>query len=306
MAARNLRDRQVAEVGQHRRRLADRLADPLLVGLVEGGRAADQDRADHLAPHDQRNARGGARAGGAHRARQQGQPAAALAVRPAGPHRQAGPRLRPRAGSARAASRPAAAPPPPAGPRCCCCSAPRRWSWGRGSAPGSAAAAGAPRPRHSRSSSCRRIPPGPDRVAGPAGCARRRGRAGIRPPAGRPTATPTTSQIIRIGVGGRLHLLGLPLRLLDQEQPVQVLAERQVIGARSVASVAAGWVATMVGLSRSRTASHCRTNRSDVGQLGGRIARVQPHQSRSPRRRWSAAGWCTASRGGATGSPGWR
>ena len=52
----DLRDGQVAQVGQDRRRLADRLADPLLLGLGVGRRAAEQDRADHLAADRERNA----------------------------------------------------------------------------------------------------------------------------------------------------------------------------------------------------------------------------------------------------------
>ena len=45
----DLRDGQVAQVGQHGRGLADRLADPLLLRLGVAGRAAEQHRADHLA-----------------------------------------------------------------------------------------------------------------------------------------------------------------------------------------------------------------------------------------------------------------
>jgi len=89
----DLRDGQVAEVGQHGRGLADRLADPLLLRLGVPGRAAEQHRADHLAAHGERDARGGAGNGAAHRAGQQDGPPPVLAVRPARPDRQARARL---------------------------------------------------------------------------------------------------------------------------------------------------------------------------------------------------------------------
>ena len=94
----DLRDRQVAEVREDGRCLADGLADPLLVGLVVGGRAAEQHRADHLAADHERNAGRGAGHGGAHRAREQGRPLTVLAVRPARPDREARAGLWPRAG----------------------------------------------------------------------------------------------------------------------------------------------------------------------------------------------------------------
>ena len=175
----DLRHGQVAQVGQHRRRLADRLADPLLLGLGVGRRAAEQDRADHLAADRERDAGRGTRAPGRTPGRTAG-PAArrspGASGRTAPPGRSA---ARRRAGSRAAASRAAAASPPPAGPRCCSCSAPRRWSRA-GSAPGGAAAAGAPRPRRRRSAASRRTRPGPGRAPGSGGCggSRATGRAG--------------------------------------------------------------------------------------------------------------------------------
>jgi hypothetical protein len=85
---------QVAQVGQHRRRLADRLADPLLLRLRIAGWAAEQDRADHFAPDRERDARRGPWNGGAERAGQEARPPAAFAMRPARPDRQARARLR--------------------------------------------------------------------------------------------------------------------------------------------------------------------------------------------------------------------
>ena len=84
---------QVPQVGQHRRGLADRLADPLLLRLRIAGRAAEQDRADHFAADRERDARRGPGNGGADRAGQEARPAAIFAVCPARPDRQAGARL---------------------------------------------------------------------------------------------------------------------------------------------------------------------------------------------------------------------
>ena len=104
----DLRDGQVAQVGQHGRGLADRLADPLLLRLGVPGRAAEQHRADHLAAHGERDARGGAGNGAAHRAGQQGgRPRPRGAAGPTGPPGTSAARRR--AGSRPAASRPAAA-----------------------------------------------------------------------------------------------------------------------------------------------------------------------------------------------------
>ena len=100
------------------------------------------------------------------------------------------------------------------------------------------------------------------------------------PPTRRPaTATPTTSQIVRSAFADALTWSALPVRLLPEEEPVEVLAERQSSRrSGSVASAAVGWVATLVGLSRSRTASHCRTNRSMSACSAGGSLRVQLHQ----------------------------
>jgi hypothetical protein len=68
-----------------------------------------------------------------------------------------------------------------------------------------------------------------------------------------------------------------PSRLLDQEQTVQVLAKRQVIGAE-IGRQRRRRVGRHIG--RAEQGAHRQPlpdEPPDVGQLGGRIARVQPH-----------------------------
>jgi hypothetical protein len=86
----DLGDGQVAQVGQDRGGLGDRLPDAL-VGLV-GGRVGvvDQDRPDHLAADQQRLAGDGVRQRPADPADQQRRPALPALVAAPEPHRQAG------------------------------------------------------------------------------------------------------------------------------------------------------------------------------------------------------------------------
>ena len=97
-----------------------------------------------------------------------------------------------------------------------------------------------------------------------------------------PAATPMMSAVSRAAFADAARRSACASSPLDEEQAVQVGAERLIGGGQPGGERGAGRAATVAGLRRSRTATHCRTSRSMSGVFRGRIVGVQPLQGGEP------------------------